>query len=195
MQHALGSLAAATLAAGMLAWLAGPLHANGPVHTNDQFVNDPNVRVFTPTPRIREPHEPVTAPTTVVVHVVTDGAQVLDQDYATLGLGIVRNDRFGPEIVRKDRTRRGFGKRGFRADWSFGTTHGFRADWLFGTSRGFKGGKSLHGSRGFKGGKSLHGSRGFKGGRSVRGGRSLRSGRSFTSRGGFGGGRAGRAVH
>ena len=178
MQHALASLAAAALAAGMLVWLSGPLHANGPVHTNDQFVNDPNVRLFTPTPRIREPHEPETAAPqpTVVVHVVVDAAAHGLTHYVAL-----------PGTLRKDRKRRGFGKRGFRADWSFGATRGFKTDWSFGTSRGFKGGKSLHGGRGFKGGKSLHGSRGFKGGRSLRSGRGFSSGRSVSSRGGFGG--------
>jgi hypothetical protein len=166
MQHALGSLAAAALAAVMLAWHSGPLHANGPVPTHDQFVNDPNVRLFTPTPRVREPHEPVTAAPqpTVVVHVLVDARAHGLTHYVTL-----------PGIVRKDHTRRGFAKRGFRTDWSFGATRGFKTNWSFGTSRGFKGGKSLHGSRGFKGGKSFRGGRGFS------------SGKSFTSRGGFGG--------
>jgi hypothetical protein len=77
MRHALGSLAAAALAAGILASPAGPVHANS------SFANHPDVRIFTPTPLVRAtmPIEPAAAqPVKVTVHVLLD-ALALDRDY------------------------------------------------------------------------------------------------------------------
>ena len=77
MRHALGSLAAAALAAGILASPAGPVHANG------SFANHPDVRIFTPTPLPRDavPLAPVAAqPVKVTVHVLLD-ALALDRAY------------------------------------------------------------------------------------------------------------------
>jgi hypothetical protein len=97
MRHALGSLAAAVLAAGILASPAGPVHANG------SFANHPDVRMFTPTPLVRDtmPIEPVAAqPVEVVVHVVFD-ALALDRAY---------REALAWEY-RKDRIRRALGHR------------------------------------------------------------------------------------
>ena len=77
MRHALGSLAAAALAAGIIVWSAGPVHANG------SLANHPDVRVFTPTPLARDavPIEPAVAqPVTVTVHVLLD-ALALNRAY------------------------------------------------------------------------------------------------------------------
>jgi hypothetical protein len=60
MRHALRSLAAAALtigimAAGILAWPASPVHANGTVpSTLSTFENHPDVRVFAPTPLVHD---------------------------------------------------------------------------------------------------------------------------------------------
>ena len=81
MRHALRSLAAAAVAAGILAWPASPANANGTARSI--FQNHPDVRVFAPTPLVYEPHvvEPAAAPPVkVVVHVRLD-ALALDWRY------------------------------------------------------------------------------------------------------------------
>ena len=97
MRDALGSLAAAVLAAGLLISPAGPAQANG------MFTNHPDVQMFTPTPLLHEPRapEPVAAqPVKVVVHVLLD-ALALDPVYrAALAWE-----------YRKDRIRRALGHR------------------------------------------------------------------------------------
>jgi transposase InsO family protein len=92
MRHALGSLAAAALAAGILASPAAPAYANGAVQT---FENHPDVRMFTPTPLIHdsdatEPAAP--APVKVVVHVLLD-ALALDRTYREALAWEYRKDR------------------------------------------------------------------------------------------------------
>jgi len=81
MRHALRSLAAAAVAAGILAWPASPVHANGTVPST--FQNHPDVRVFTPTPIVHDTvvTAPVAAPPVkVAVHVYL-GALALDWRY------------------------------------------------------------------------------------------------------------------
>jgi hypothetical protein len=81
MRHALRSLAAAVLAAGILAWPASPVHANGTVSST--FENHPDVRVFAPTPLMHDAvlTEPApAAPVKVVVRVYLD-ALALDWRY------------------------------------------------------------------------------------------------------------------
>jgi hypothetical protein len=79
MRHALGSLAAAAMAAAFLVSPAAPAHANGTV---DTFDHHPDVRVFTPTPLPppAEAHEPAVQPVKVVVRVAFD-ALALDRGY------------------------------------------------------------------------------------------------------------------
>ena len=67
MRQHLRSLAAAALsigvmAAGILAWPASPVHANGTVSST--FENHPDVRLFAPTPLVHDAvvREPVAAP-------------------------------------------------------------------------------------------------------------------------------------
>ena len=86
MRHAPRSLAAATLtigimAAGILAWPASPVHANGTVSST--FQNHPDVRVFAPTPLAHdvEAMEPAAAPQVKVVVNVTLDALALDWRY------------------------------------------------------------------------------------------------------------------
>lgn len=97
MRHALGSLAAAVLATGILASPAGPASANG------TFANHPDVRMFTPTPLPPLPHAPqvaVAQPVKVVVNVLVGGF-ALDPVYrAALAWE-----------YRKDRIHRSFGHR------------------------------------------------------------------------------------
>ena len=97
MRHALGSLAAAVLAGCILAWPAGPAHANG------TLANHPDVRIFAPTPLVHDPvaMQPAAGqPVEVVVHVLLD-ALALDPVYrAALAWE-----------YRKDRIHRAFGHR------------------------------------------------------------------------------------
>jgi len=91
MRHALGSLAAAALAAGILAWLAGPVLANS------TLVHDPNVRVFTPTPLAHgieggESTAPQPVVQKVVVHVLVD-ALALNRAYRAALAWEYRRDR------------------------------------------------------------------------------------------------------
>ncbi len=81
MRHALRSLAAAAIAAGILAWPASPVHANGTVSST--FENHPDVRVFTPTPLVHdvEALEPAHAPPVKVVVRVNLDALALDWRY------------------------------------------------------------------------------------------------------------------
>jgi hypothetical protein len=70
MRIALGSLAAAVLAAGILVLPAGPASANGTLS------NHPDVRIFTPTPLPPRPVAPqlaVAQPIKVVVNVAVGG--------------------------------------------------------------------------------------------------------------------------
>ena len=70
MRIALGSLAAAVLAAGTLALPASPASANGVLS------NHPDVRIFTPTPlapRPMAPHVAVAQPVQVVVNIAVGG--------------------------------------------------------------------------------------------------------------------------
>lgn len=93
MRHALRSLAAATLAAGILAWPAIPVHANGTVTST--FDNHPDVRVFAPTPLVHDTvvREPAAAPPVkVVVHVYLD-ALALDWRYRRALAWEYRKDR------------------------------------------------------------------------------------------------------
>lgn len=97
MRHAVGGLAAAALAASILVWPAGPVHANG------TFVNHPDVRIFTPTPLAHDSAAPapvVVQPVEVVVHVLLD-ALALDRGYRR---ALAREHR-------KDRLLRVFGHR------------------------------------------------------------------------------------
>jgi hypothetical protein len=97
MRHALGSLVAAGIAAGLLASPAGPAHANG------SFTHHPDVRVFTPTPSMHEPAAPVVPaarPVKVVVHVVLDALALHPAYRAALAWE-----------YRKDRIHRAFGHR------------------------------------------------------------------------------------
>lgn len=106
MRHALRNLAAAALttgimAAGILAWPATPVHANGTVSST--FENHPDVRMFAPTPLVHdvEAMEPApAAPVKVVVHVTLD-ALALDWRYR----------RALAWEYRKDRIHRAFGHR------------------------------------------------------------------------------------
>ena len=80
MRHALGSLAAAVLAASLLASPADPAHANGSVSV---FENHPDVRMFTPTPLVYRSDRiepPAVRPVEVEVHVLLD-ALALDREY------------------------------------------------------------------------------------------------------------------
>lgn len=81
MRHALRSLAAAAVAAGILAWPTSPVQANGTAPSS--FQNHPDVRVFAPTPLVHPADvvEPVAArPVKVVVNVFLD-ALALDWRY------------------------------------------------------------------------------------------------------------------
>ena len=101
MRHALRSLAAAAVAAGILAWPTVPAHANGTVPST--FQNHPDVRVFAPTPRVHDTHvvEHVAAPRVkVAVHVFLD-ALALDWRYR----------RALAWEYRKDHIHRAFGHR------------------------------------------------------------------------------------
>jgi hypothetical protein len=168
MRHALGSLAAAALAVGILAWPAGPVHANGP------WAHDPNVTVFTPTPRAPAAEEPlIAAPPVIVVNVVVGGRSIESGHFAGL-LADVRKHRRHVKHGRHH-SRRSIGHSGGK--WAFAFSRGFRANWSFGTSRGFHSKASFGHGGSFKKGKSLHSSRGFG------------TARSFsTGRGDFGGG-------
>lgn len=89
MRHALGGLAAAALTAGILAWPAGPVHANG------TFANHPDIRMFTPTPvthAIAARQPAAVQPVEVVVHVLLD-ALALDRDYRAALAWEYRKDR------------------------------------------------------------------------------------------------------
>jgi hypothetical protein len=93
MRHALRTLAAAAVAAGILAWPASPAHANGTVQTT--FENHPDVRVFAPTPLVHDIDvmEPAAAPPVkVVVHVFLD-ALALDWRYRRALAWEYRKDR------------------------------------------------------------------------------------------------------
>jgi hypothetical protein len=81
MRHALRSLAAAAVAAGILAWPTSPVHANGTVSST--FENHSDVRVFAPTPRIHDTvvREPAPAPPVKVVVRVYLDALALDWRY------------------------------------------------------------------------------------------------------------------
>ena len=81
MRQHLRSLAAAAVAAGILAWPASPVHANGTVSST--FQNHPDVRVFAPAPRVHDTvvREPVAAPPVKVVVRVTLDALALDWRY------------------------------------------------------------------------------------------------------------------
>jgi phosphoglycerate dehydrogenase-like enzyme len=86
MRHALDSLAAAVLAAALLVWPVGPLHANGPL------VHHPDVTMYTPTPHVAavEPPQPVVHK--VVVKVLVD-ALALDRAYRRAVAWEYRKDR------------------------------------------------------------------------------------------------------
>ena len=97
MRIALGSLAAAVLAAGILASPAAPAFANG------SLTNHPDVRIFTPTPLAHRPMAPqvaVAQPVQVVVNVAVGGF-ALDPYYR----------RALAWEYRKDRIHRAFGHR------------------------------------------------------------------------------------
>jgi hypothetical protein len=97
MRNALGCLAAAILAAGVLALPAGPASANGTLS------NHPDVRIFTPTPLAARPPAPqiaVTQPVKVVVNIAAGGF-ALDPYYR----------RALAWEYRKDRIHRAFGHR------------------------------------------------------------------------------------
>ena len=101
MRHALRSLAAAAVAAGILAWPANPAHANGTVPST--FENHPDVRVFAPTPLVQDTdvvEAAVARPVKVVVRVTLD-ALALDWRYR----------RALEWEYRKDRIHRAFGHR------------------------------------------------------------------------------------
>ena len=81
MRHALRSLSAAALTIGILAWPASLVHANGTFSST--FQNHPDVRMFAPTPLVRETHvmEPAAAPPVKVVVKVNLDALALDWRY------------------------------------------------------------------------------------------------------------------
>ena len=92
MRHALRGLAAVALAAGFLAWPAGPLHANGVTGT---FETHAGVRMFTPTPLAHDVHAVERAPerpVKVVVKVHID-ALALDRRYRRALAWEYRKDR------------------------------------------------------------------------------------------------------
>jgi hypothetical protein len=98
MRQHLRTLAAAAVAAGVLAWPASPVHANGTVSST--FETHPDVRVFAPTARIHDTvvSEPVAAPpVNVVVHVHLD-ALALDWRYRRALAWEYRKDRIHAAI-------------------------------------------------------------------------------------------------
>ena len=171
MRHALGSLAAAALVAGMAAWPASPAHANGP------WVNDPNVTVFTPTPRVPADEPEIDAPPVIVVNVVVNGRSFDRSDHTGLLFDVGKHRKHFKRGKHRSRHSIGHSRgkwafafsRGFRANWSFGTSRGFHSKASFGLGRSFKSGKSLNSSRGFGPAKSFSTGRGdFGGGHGLR---------------------------
>ena len=96
MRKAVGSLAAAGLAAGLMAAIAGPAQANG------SFDNHPDVRLFHPTP-LPPPSDEAHPPVVVyeVFQTVLVDALALDRGYR---LALAHE-------LRKDAIRRAFGHR------------------------------------------------------------------------------------